>query len=1438
MAVSETTSLPRTKLPFFDITFRNLEDGHYEAPSDYNQVSRQATPVLGSKDALLKAFGTFVLAVSDLEDGAFTADVGSERVLVTAKGPGINEQLRSFSSDKITIVSSPLTETIADGHLDFEIQIIGPESASKVPKQLSSTLVLAVCPTEKGDVADLQLFVDVRNGHAESTAHLLELAARYLAPQSDNVSNPSLKKAEPFSCRQNGPPTMISRPPLLKSDLKLFSSEADCPALFHSAFERRAAEFPDNSCIEYIPDASGQIEKWTFGEIHTLAENLKQELHILETNIEWNKPFNGQRIVPLYLPGCPQLYAGYMGIMKAGCAFCPLPLDAPPERVQVILEDIEAPVVLGLGSNPFPGLAIEAAEPHIAEFLRNMTWVDMANLSAWRASKPAESLAPIQPREPKEEDLAYILYTSGSTGKPKGVLISHISACCAIGGHDEAFPHLAVGPELRWLQFAMPTFDLSLIEIFVTMGNAGTLCVAERSLMLTDIERTIKLFQANTIFTVPSLATLLRPAKVPSLTTLVVGGELLNKYTIDNFSYDSPRGPGEPQRHLINIYGPTEATMAVATEKSAVTTRGSIIGDCLRCAGIIIVDPNSDELIETPSPLTGELAIIGPQVGFGYLNRPKETNAAFKDGSHLGLGPVYKTGDRSRIVWTADGKPKVEILGRLSMEQVKLNGRRVELSEIESSIAKSELVREVATVVLGKAQLVAYLSLADTSDSVETREAAIADCRDVANRTMPTWMRPSDYTVLAELPRTASGKVDRKVLQKRAQETFGASTPSPAPEATKITVDFTSEESVRALILRTITSVIGETAASADATTPLYTWGIDSLQGMRILQALREYEIEGLALNDIMVGNSLDALTKRIIELHAIKDADAGDADMDDGPIEIEDEEELLFLPLKAKLKHFEAECRPQCAEGLGIPADEIEHVFPSTGMQTRMVAFFQECVDELGLTKPYIEHFPYKVPTDVFDLDRFEAAVLAVLGEHDAFRTVTCPVEHPLTPFAQVVLRKGSARSALPVVRISCSTYDERPGSLWTKTIEQAQKSAYEVLNLDQPGAVVTFVYDDAREHCVMVWSLFHMIYDGVSLEVLRREIARAYADPATVAGIAAKCPQGVRLPIEAHYSGDWLETSLYWMRERAGAGWFKLGERALAPRGEYPESFRNGDVACETLLSSLSLDDLNERTRARGLNSSLAVVQAAYSMALAQTVAKLDGAAGAAATGDVEVQFGTVIHGRQTPASLDCVALMLETLPAYINYKAAGPRMTHRDAVAHMLAEHVEQMPHAQMPCTTVDFAKTGRRLDSSIILQAYPKPPAPAPSRDSSVDSSAAAMVDDLPGFNREENLLPPWQETFTGYPLLMELWQGFDRPGEKLRIRCSYVPTWPGYEFMSREWARGLNAALEASLVRILEQPDAQFDLVALVQPGSAANGLGGGAPAAEPMDVSA
>lgn len=103
---------------------------------------------------------------------------------------------------------------------------------------------------------------------------------------------------------------------------------------------------------------------------------------------------------------------------------------------------------------------------------------------------------------------------------------------------------------------------------------------------------------------------LLCPAKVPLLTIVVVGGELLNKETINNFLYDSSLG--ESRYHLLNIYGLMEATMAITTEECSITICGFIIGDCLDCAGIIIMDLNIDYLVKVPLPMTGELAITGP----------------------------------------------------------------------------------------------------------------------------------------------------------------------------------------------------------------------------------------------------------------------------------------------------------------------------------------------------------------------------------------------------------------------------------------------------------------------------------------------------------------------------------------------------------------------------------------------------------------------------------------------------------------------------------------------------------------------------------------------------------------------------------------------------------------------------------------------------------
>ena len=152
--------------------------------------------------------------------------------------------------------------------------------------------------------------------------------------------------------------------------------------------------------------------------------------------------------------------------------------------------------------------------------------------------------------------------------------MSHLALACSIESHSTAIPLPGNGPgDFRWFQFAAPTFDPSLMEIFVTLSSGGTLCSADRSLTLTDLEGTINEARATIMMATPSLAALLRPPLLTTLESLWTMGEKLNRTVIDNFSTD-------PSRMLVNAYGPTEAavncTFLGPVEHSV---RGSIIGE-------------------------------------------------------------------------------------------------------------------------------------------------------------------------------------------------------------------------------------------------------------------------------------------------------------------------------------------------------------------------------------------------------------------------------------------------------------------------------------------------------------------------------------------------------------------------------------------------------------------------------------------------------------------------------------------------------------------------------------------------------------------------------------------------------------------------------------------------------------------------------------------
>lgn len=443
--------------------------------------------------------------------------------------------------------------------------------------------------------------------------------------------------------------------------------------------------------------------------------------------------------------------------------------------------------------------------------------------------------------------------------------------------------------------------------------------------------------------------------------------------------------------------------------------------------------------------LSGEVVLAGPLVGYGYHNRPVESAAAFVPG--LGFDRAYRTGDKGRIVWSDEGVPQLELQGRLSMEQVKLNARRVELGEIEATIIDQvPQVKEIATVVLDGSFLIAYVGLNKDTESNGTNESeyqqsVIAECRASAEKGLPAWMRPVEYVIMAAIPRITSGKTDRKTLQLDAKERFGSSdaAKAQAPADNRnglMALDFGNVESVTANVKFALELVLGHDTLS-DMSVSLQSIGVDSLRSMKFLQEARSLGIEHIGMDVVLASNTLKDLVQSVIDVHnrhADAAAESLAEDDDEVIMELEDEEQLLEFTFSQKLKHFSAFCRQQCVEKLGLPTEEIAQILPATALHTRGFALLTEA-EALGINKPWTEHYLYAVPEHI-DIGRLEQSIRTTLKKYDAFRSMFVEVEHPLAPFAICILSADSPAAVHSVVKMTVSEYSADPKSLWQQTI------------------------------------------------------------------------------------------------------------------------------------------------------------------------------------------------------------------------------------------------------------------------------------------------------------------------------------------------------------------------------------------------------------------
>ncbi|KAJ0119826.1 hypothetical protein J7T55_014031 [Diaporthe amygdali] len=489
----------------------------------------------------------------------------------------------------------------------------------------------------------------------------------------------------------------------------------------------------DSSTPAYALDyraPDGTRTTFSYSELHNQAERLARRIAGALSKHQGL----GQFVVPLLLPQSPLLYISQLAILKAGGAFCPLNLDAPPERVRFILGDVNAKVIVASAALR-PKIDSLGLDVRVVVVDGDEDEIDQSHLSdVFRKATP--------------DNLAYVMYTSGSTGTPKGVGISHVAATQALLAHDRHIP-----PFSRFLQFAAPTFDVSVFEIFFPLFRGATLVCCSRADLLNDLPAVLRDMQVDACELTPTVAgSLLRSRNnAPGLRLLLTIGEMLTVPVIREFGRDENK-PGI----LWAMYGPTEATIHCTLQPLCeASSSPRNVGFPLDTASAFILEPLSDSTSGgfkvAPFGEMGELAIGGNQNAVGYINRAEQTSQVFIETPY---GRLYRTGDKARMLQNGT----IECFGRISDGQVKLRGQRIELGEIEQAVLHTPQCRGAVASVIGG--IIVVFCEQDSPDDTFT-ENVLQTCR----RWLPAFMVPGDVVLHEAFPRLPSGKVDRKQLK-------------------------------------------------------------------------------------------------------------------------------------------------------------------------------------------------------------------------------------------------------------------------------------------------------------------------------------------------------------------------------------------------------------------------------------------------------------------------------------------------------------------------------------------------------------------------------------------------------------------------------------------------------------------------------------------------
>jgi amino acid adenylation domain-containing protein len=591
-----------------------------------------------------------------------------------------------------------------------------------------------------------------------------------------------------------------------------------CPSL-HELFEAQVGAFPARTAVT----AADHV--LTYQELNDRADVVAARLRAAGADSRFP--------VGLCIGRSADMIVGLLGILKSGAPYLPIDPTYPRQRIQYLIDDSKAQIVVTASS------ADTVLLPSAAQVIT----VD-------GDEQPPELTRP----QTSGEDLAYVIYTSGSTGAPKGVLVEHRNI---VRLFEQARPIFRFHEHDVWSLFHSISFDFSVWEIFGALLHGGRLVIVPAEVTKTPLallsmlesERVTVFSQTPSAFwpLTVSAAGETRPRDL-SLRLVILGGERLTPKQLE--LWIGKYGDEHPQ--IFNMYGITETTVHVTSRRmrrsDLASPALSPIGEPLADTRVSLRDALGNS-VRTGEP--GEIFVAGPGVARGYLGRPELTAERFLAGMDGAAERWYRSGDRAAQTESGD----LVYLGRVD-DQVKVRGFRIEPGEVEARLTAHP---GVATAVVtaeeygdGDGRLVAYIVPRDprlvTEEETKTLLAALPAW---AAEALPQHMCPSLYRLAEDIPLTPSGKIARQAL--------GQQESAPPDKSLK------SASSTEDIITELVSEIVSDGCIGADE--DLFDHGITSVAFMRILIEINlrfDVQVTGAELDEATIGKLVSCVESQL----------------------------------------------------------------------------------------------------------------------------------------------------------------------------------------------------------------------------------------------------------------------------------------------------------------------------------------------------------------------------------------------------------------------------------------------------------------------------------------------------------------------------------------------------------------------------------------------